>query len=153
MSQLDLYGFSSRNFQHIILPMGLDTPDNSFSAEVYKKFMAHLREVPIRKPEIKILSSIQFTADMLDLADAHVAKILVDLGLRAPRLAFPAQYLQFADASMMRLGSRIGGPNMALLELRQYWMKYHRESFEENFIPLTNHSDTKHLNDGLMALH
>jgi hypothetical protein len=67
---------------------------------------------------------------MLDLSDAHVAKILVDLGLRAPRLAFPCQFLEYADAALMRLGWRIGGPNLELLELRQYWLRYHREGYD-----------------------
>ncbi len=88
---------------------------------VYAKFMQHLRHVPNSRMEIKVLSAIQFTADMMDCSDAHVAKLLVELGLRAPRMAFPAEFLRFADQSLMRGGWEVGGPSPALYELQNYW--------------------------------
>ncbi len=106
----------------ILLPL---PPEASFTEcedmELYGRFMRHVRCVPNNRMEIKILSSIQFTADMLGYSDARVAKALIDFGLRAPRLAFPADFLKFADRSLMRSPNDIGGPNKALQELKRHW--------------------------------
>ncbi len=97
--------------------------------EVYARFMRHLRHVPSSRPEIKILSAIQFTADMLDLNDASVAKLLVDLGLRAPRVAFPADFLEFADQALLRSGWEVGSPNTALKDLQDHWDRIGEDKF------------------------
>jgi hypothetical protein len=76
--------------------------DAHFEMEIYARFMRHLRQVPNSRLEIKILAAIQFTADMMDVGDALVAKTLADLGLRAPRKAFPAAFLDFADRAVQR---------------------------------------------------
>lgn len=96
---------------------------------VYARFMRHLRHVPNSRMEIKILSAIQFTADMMDYSDAHVAKTLVDLGLRAPRMAFPADFLMFTDQSFLRSVFDIGGPNEALLDLKDFWNTIGEDKF------------------------
>ena len=101
--------------------------------DLYARFMRHLRNVPNSRMEIKILSAIQFTADMLDHSDAHVSKVLVDLGLRAPRMAFPADFLKFVDFSLMRTGWDVGGPTPAMVELKDHW----RKIGEHKFAPFT----------------
>ena len=111
-----------------ILPMPPEMNDGS-SMEIYARFMGYLRHVPNSRLEIKILSSIQFTADMLDYSDAQVSKLLVDLGLRAKRAAFPAEFLKFVDASLMRSGWEVGGPSAAMLELKDYWDKVGEDKF------------------------
>ena len=97
--------------------------------EVYARFMRHLRHVPNRRLEIKIFSAIQFTADMLDHSDAHVAKILVDLGLRAPRLAFPADFLRYVDETMLRGGWDVGAPSAGLKALKDHWDRTGEDRF------------------------
>lgn len=97
--------------------------------DVYARFMRHLRHVPNSRAEIKILSAMQFTADMLDFSDAHVAKSLVDLGLRAPRMAFPADFLRYADRALMRSGWQVGGPSSALKELKAFWDRTGEDKF------------------------
>lgn len=89
--------------------------------EIYARFMRHLRMVPNSEMDIKILSAIQFTADLLDIGDALVAKTLVDQGLRAPRKAYPASYLEFIDRSLMRTGWDVGGPTVSAAALKQHW--------------------------------
>ncbi len=105
----------------IILPILPASAATSEEINIYARFMRHIRHVPISRIEIKILAAIQFTADILDYSDAHIAKVLVDLGLCAPRMAFPADFLRFADRSLMRQGWDVGGPNAALLELKAHW--------------------------------
>ena len=97
--------------------------------EIYARFMRHLRMVPNNREEIKILSAIQFTADMLDLSDALVTKILVDLGLRCPRKALPAAYLDHADRALMRSGWSVGGPSASMIALKKHWDSIGEDQF------------------------
>ncbi|MGH1404571.1 MAG: hypothetical protein ACRBDL_10030 [Alphaproteobacteria bacterium] len=103
--------------------------------ELYLCFMGHIRRVPVSRPEIKILSAIQSTADRLHISDAHVSKELVEMGLRAPRLSFPLEFLDFIDRSMMRCGWDIGAPSSAMVELRDVWF----ENVGQDRLPLFRH--------------
>lgn len=100
-----------------------------FEMEVYARFMRHLRLVPGTRMDIKILSSIQFTADMMDHGDALVARILVDLGLRAPRRAFPVAFIDFIDKSAQRFAAGLGTPSQAAMALRQHWDRIGEDRF------------------------
>ena len=104
----------------IELPLPPETED-ALAMDVYARFMRHLRQVPHSRVEIKVLSAIQFTANMMDYTDAQITKMLVDMGLRAGRDAFPADYLEFAYNSLMRTGWEVGGPSAGLLALQDYW--------------------------------
>lgn len=95
--------------------------DNQFELEVFSHFIGHLRQVPNSRLEIKILSSIHFTADMLDTSDALISKTLVDLGLRAPRKAFPISFLDFVDRTMARQVWDYSSPAPSVLALKQHW--------------------------------
>ncbi|MBI2234264.1 MAG: hypothetical protein HYU57_04610 [Micavibrio aeruginosavorus] len=99
--------------------------DTRFEMEIYARFMRHLRDVPNSRMEIKILSAIQFTADMLETPDALVAKTLVDLGLKAPRKAFPMSFLDFCDKALLRRDwdrhDGKGRPPSAVLMLKEHW--------------------------------
>ncbi len=102
-------------------PQAIDNSSYDVEMEIYARFMRHLRHVPNSRPEIKVLSALQFTADMLDFSDAHVAKVLVEMGLRAPRMAFPADFLRYADQALMRERWEVGGPSESLLQLKGHW--------------------------------
>jgi len=95
--------------------------DDAVMMEVHSRFMRHLRHVPVSRDEIKVLSAIQFTADMMDYNDAQITKILVDMGLRVGRAGLPADYLRYADEALMRSGWDVGGPSASLLALKEYW--------------------------------
>lgn len=101
--------------------MSADAADSAFEMDVYTRFMRHLRVVPTSRPDIQILSSIQFAADMTGIEDAQIAKILVDLGLRAPRSAFPDGYLRHADAAIKRSWDSFGAASKPLRELAHVW--------------------------------
>lgn len=119
---------SNSNHNDVVLPLPPQiTADDDMA--LYARFMRHLRNVPNSRMEIKVLSAIQFTADMQDHSDAHVAKLLVDLGLRAPRLAFPADFLKYADAALMRSGWEVGGPTEGLQALKQHWDRTGEDRF------------------------
>lgn len=88
---------------------------------IYTRFMGHLRHVPVSRMEIKILSAIHFTSDIMDMSDAHTAKVLVGIGLRAPRMAFPIEFLDYIDNAMMRRGWDVGAPSKEMIELHGAW--------------------------------
>ncbi|MGB4056783.1 MAG: hypothetical protein WBK77_01725 [Alphaproteobacteria bacterium] len=113
----------------VALPLPPQLYGTGDDMEVYARFMQHLRNVPSSRMEIKILSAIQFTADIMDHSDAHVAKLLVDLGLRAPRMAFPADFLKYADMAMMRSGWEVGGPTPGIEALKEHWDRIGEDKF------------------------
>ena len=118
----------SRTENRTELPMPPKRQDG-IAMEVYARFMGHLRQVPHRRQEIKILAAIQFTACMVDYTDAQIAKMLVDMGLRVGRDGLPADYLVFADACLMRSGWVVGGPNTALMALKAHWDEIGEDTF------------------------
>lgn len=130
-----------RGGERIILPLPPSTADTGsgqdvrFEMEIYARFMRHLRQVPNSRMEIKILSSVQFTADMLDISEPLVAKTLVDMGLRAPRKAFSMEFLDFCDRCLLR-GSDDSSVPLAVVMLKQHWDGIG----EERFGPLPIHS-------------
>lgn len=113
--------FSLQNDKHTLPLPPQASEERKEDMALYARFMRHLRHVPNSRMEIKILSAIQFTSDMLDYSDAHVAKTLVDLGLRAPRMAFPADFLIYMDQAMTRSVFDIGGPSAGMQELKAFW--------------------------------
>ena len=117
-------------FKRVTLPLPPDLNNGqSAEMEIYARFMRHLRMVPNSREEIKVLSAIQFTADMMDLSDALVAKTLVCLGLRASRKALPASYLEHVDKSLMRSGWAVGGPDGSTIDLKEYWDRTGEDPF------------------------
>jgi len=104
------------------LPPSMGEEDR-FAMEIYARFMRHLRHVPNSRMDIKILSSIQFTADVMDTSDALVSKTLVDLGLRAPRVAFPLAFLDYVDNCFRRAVWDAGPdlPQASLVTLKNHW--------------------------------
>ncbi|NCT40314.1 MAG: hypothetical protein GW778_01455 [Alphaproteobacteria bacterium] len=103
--------------------------DQYVEMDVYARFMQHLRRVPHNRMEIKILSAIQFTADMMGYTDAQISKMLVDMGLRVGRVGLPMEYLDFADASLMRSGWEVGGPTASLAALKGHWDEIGEDKF------------------------
>lgn len=123
---------SGRRAERVILPLPPEMTDMNagtdtrLEMDIYARFMRHLRDVPNSRMDIKILSSIQFTADMTDTHPDMVAKTLVDLGLRAPRRAFPDDFLEFCDnwmarRSMTTINSEYATPPKSVVALHEFW--------------------------------
>ena len=121
---------------HVNLPMPpeLNIKENNSLAsieagdmqhEIYAVFMKCLRQVQNSRSIVKVLAAIQNTADYLGLSDAYVTKILVDLGLRAPRRAFPKEFLDFTDRKHVQIDT--AGQDAALSSLFDHW-RAHGES-------------------------
>lgn len=106
-------------------------PENKseFDMAVYAKFMRHLRCVPNSRAEIKLLSSMLFTADMMGTSDEHIAKVLVECGMRAPRSAFPDAFLNHIDQSLMRDDHSVGAASNDYKALASHWLKHGEDAF------------------------
>lgn len=111
----------SEAFDNIFLPLPpLDGAPKELM-EVYARFMRHVRLAPNSNIYIKILSGIQFTADMMDMPDAMISKMLADMGLRAPRKAFPESYLDHVDRTLMRSGWNFLAPCESSIDMKRFW--------------------------------
>ena len=115
----------------IVLPLS-PIHRECLESRVCHKFVKHLRHVPSSRNEVKILASIQYTADMLNCSDAHVSKILVDYGLRAPRQSFPETFLEHVDQSLLREPYEVGTAGWSYKELSKHW----RSIGEDEFTPM-----------------
>lgn len=116
--------------ERVILPLPpKGEGDVRFEMEIYARFMRHLRQVPNSRMETKILSSIQFTADVMEISEALVAKTLVDMGLKAPRKAFPVSFLDFSDKSMARSYWEQGAPQASIVKLNDHWHRIGEDRF------------------------
>ena len=110
-------------------PRYQETAEAKMEMEIYARFMRHLRLIHNSRMEIKVLGAIQYVADMMDIQDGQVAKTLVDLGLRAPRMAFPAVYLEYADCASLRSPWDVAAPNKSLRELHEFWGRIGEDRF------------------------
>lgn len=108
-------------FENIFLPLPPLNDGEGVEIEVYARFMRHYRLIPNSNVNIKVLSAIQFTSDMLDLNDALVSKMLADMGLRGPRRAFPESYLDHVDRVCMRASGDDGGPCASSVDMKRFW--------------------------------
>ena len=118
------------NLERIILPLPPEAGEETrFEMEVYVRFMRHLREVPNNRMEIKMLAAMQFAADMMETGDALIAKTLVDLGLRAPRKAFPVAFLDFVDKGIQRTSWDHNSPPVSVMKLHGHWNKIGEDRF------------------------
>ena len=119
------------NIEYPVAPQDMIEIAESCSEEtiIQKRFMKYLGATDDSREDIRILKAIQVTADMLDYSDAHIAKVLIDLGLRAPRMAFPADFLSFADNALMRGRWEMGAASNTLRELQSFWYKAGDDKF------------------------
>lgn len=97
--------------------------DNAKESEidVYVNFMGHYRNASTNSEQFKVMNAIQYAAVLMDHSDEYISKQLVDMGLRAPRYAFPIDFQSYCDRVIERQGQKIGGPSSAMLELFDQW--------------------------------
>ncbi len=103
----------------VILPCMPETT-GGMEREIYMSFIRALREGPSRRMEVRILSAIHRAADATDNSDAYTARVLVDMGLMAPRLAFPGDFLDHIDATTYRQMPLRSMP-AAYIALGEHW--------------------------------
>jgi len=90
-----------RPLTSVVLPHLTDQTDSD-RQEIYMAFIRALRDAPHRRMEVRVLCAIHAAADATGNSDAYATRVLVDLGLRAPRLALPGDFLEHADTHLLR---------------------------------------------------
>lgn len=101
--------------------------DDPFSLDIYNHFTCHIHNSSTHMMELRIFEAIQSTAVHMDISNAFAATTLVDLGLRAPRKAFPASFLDFVDKIRTNKELRHNA-RPSLMALNEHW-HYLRENF------------------------
>ncbi len=122
---MTIFAQSQLEARNVTLPLPPPLPEKENSCrmehEIYARFMSFLRHAASGNIEIKILTSIQSTANALDYSEALVSKILVDLGLRAPQRAFPHAYLSHVERSRQRSFWQQGSATAPVKDLCHFW--------------------------------
>ena len=100
------------------------TATDRFEHEIVQMFLHCYEEKGHGRGEIRILSSIHAVADISGHGDAYIAKLLVDHGLRAPRMAFPQEFLDHVDQSCLRQGrANFSTLSSAYKSLMDFWVR------------------------------
>lgn len=89
--------------------------------DIYVRFMRQVRMAICSSSGQKVYRAIQISALESHRDEADVAMILVDLGLRATREAFPAGFLMSVDTAVCRMGMWGEKPTRAILDLITCW--------------------------------
>jgi hypothetical protein len=89
------------NLSIMVLPF-LHEKTGATERDIYMAFIQSFRDAPYRRIEVRILTAILRAADVTDNSDAYIARVLVDMGLMAPRLALPGDFLDHVDATLNR---------------------------------------------------
>lgn len=118
---------TSRAATRIILPC-LPESAGQVEREIHLAFFKSFRDGPNRRMETRILTAIHRAADVTDNSDAYVSRVLVDMGLMAPRLAYPADFLDHVDATLLRDRPLRSVP-AAYLALTSHWAAIGEEGY------------------------
>ena len=91
--------------------------------EYYQAFVRAMNRLPRQAPVgQKLLTSIQQTADQMGTSEAHVARLLVDYGMRAPREAYPNSFVEFVDRyPIPRNAVERAALDTDVIELKDFW--------------------------------
>lgn len=89
--------------------------------DIYVNFTGHYRNTSHVEDQFKVLNAIQYVAVLMDHSDEYISRKLVEMGLRAPRYAFPMDFQSYFDRAMERIGQKIGAPSPEMLELFDHW--------------------------------
>lgn len=110
--------------RHAYVLPSFHTARDRFDHEIVQMFHHCFYEAIQNRVEIRILASIRKVAIIVGHGDAYIAKILVDNGLRAGRLAFPQDFLDHADKMILIQTRLVAGMLCAprsLCALMDFW--------------------------------
>lgn len=101
------------------VPPHASHPDHDY----YQAFVHVMNRLPHTMAiGAKLRTAIENTAEFMRTSPAHVARLLVDYGLRAPRQAFPASFLDYVDATRTpRHAVTRAVMDSDVVELKDFW--------------------------------
>lgn len=102
--------------------MPLPPHENSPDYPYYQAFLHSMNRTDGASIAHKIAQSIELTANFTQTSPAHIARLLVDYGLRAPRHAFPDSFVSFIDTHKRpRIQIAMDGFEQDVTELKDFW--------------------------------
>ena len=103
--------------------MPLPPEDGKFAHECYMTFMHHMNRAAGPGLDQRILSAISYTAKATDNSTAHISQLLVEMGLRAPKAAFPGDFISHITERLGRDAWMLGAPTANQMDLARIWQK------------------------------
>lgn len=71
---------------------------------------------------MRVFAAIDIAAERMETSPAHISRVLVDCGLRAPRAAFPSDFLDFVDrCPVPRTSVQRAALGTGVIELKEFW--------------------------------
>lgn len=101
--------------------MPVPPQEGTHDATYYQTFVRSMNRVSVKKATDRIKQAIERTADACDTSPGHIARILVEYGLRAPKHVFPNDFVSFID-DQNKILKRLNLPlNAEITELAHFW--------------------------------
>ncbi len=110
--------------------------DNSPDFVYHQAFVHAMNRIETPTIALKLRQAIEDTADKTKTSPAHIARLLVDYGLRAPRHAFPDSFLDYIDSRPQpKLHILRAAQDMDVTELKNFWQALHpQQRVEERLL-------------------
>ena len=115
--------------------MPVPPADSSPDFVYHQAFVHAMNRVENSSIALKLRQAIIDTADRTKTSPAHVARLLVDYGLRAPRHAFPDSFVDFVDSRPEpKLSVLRAAQDLDVLELKNFWQALRPQMTEERVL-------------------
>jgi hypothetical protein len=113
----------TRSLMQPLYTMPVPPVENHPDHDYYQPFVRAMNRLPRQTATgEKLLSAIAQTATTMGTSESHVARLLVDYGLRAPRDAFPASFVEFVDRyPIPRNAVERAALDTDVIELKDFW--------------------------------
>lgn len=109
--------------------------DNSSDFVYHQAFIHAMNRIQNASIATKLRQAIEETADATQTSPAHIARLLVDYGLRAPRHAFPDSFLDYIDSRPEpKLSVLRAAEDLDVTELKNFWQALRPHLHEERVL-------------------
>lgn len=101
----------------------------------YQSFVYAMNRIQASSIAIKLRQAIEQTATATHTSPAHIARLLVDYGLRAPRHAFPDCFVDYIDSRPEpKLSVLRATQDTDVAELKNFWQTLLPQKAEERML-------------------
>jgi hypothetical protein len=102
--------------------MPVPPSEGSVDFTYYQAFVHEMNRLTVPAIGEKLCIAIECTADKTGTSPAHVARLLVEYGLRAPRHAFPHSFVDFVDSRPEpKMAILRAAQDFDVLQLKDFW--------------------------------
>jgi hypothetical protein len=88
----------------------------------YQAFVHQMNRITIPMIAPKLRQAIELTANAMNTSPAHVARLLVDYGLRAPQHAFPDSFVDYVESRPQpKMAILRAAQDIDVMQLKDFW--------------------------------